>query len=510
MAIAFSKYIQITSGVGAGVAVARRELIGRLFTINPLVPTGSILEFTTLADVGAYFGTTSEEYKRASYYFSFINKNINAPNKISYARWVNADAAPRIYGAALQTTLTALNLITDGAFSLTLGGVTNLIGGLDFSGAGSLSAVATIIQAAIRSETGTQWTAATVTYDATRSSFDFVGGSAVVAVVSVAAPGSGTNISHIIGWLPEAINGAGGAIWSNGKLAETITEVLTASTELSNNFGSFLFQPSLTLDQIIEAATWNSAIDQNVLFQYMVPVTAANASSYSAALINFAGVGLTLTSTAVANEYQEQMPMEILAATNYDAVNSVQNYMFYQFNRTPTVLTTVDSNFYDNLRINYYGRTQQAGRFLDFYQRGVLTGLAVNPVDMNVYANEQWLKDAAGVIIMQLLLALSKVSANTQGRIQILTVLQAAIDQALANGSISVGKILNDVQKLYISNITNDPNAWYQVQNIGYWLNCTIESFITSDSRVEFKATYTLVYSKDDVIRKVEGTHNLI
>ena len=84
MAIAFTKYILITSGVGGGNAVRKRELIGRLFTTNELVPTGSIVEFTTLADVGTYFGTTSEEYKRASFYFGFISKSINSAKNISY------------------------------------------------------------------------------------------------------------------------------------------------------------------------------------------------------------------------------------------------------------------------------------------------------------------------------------------------------------------------------------------------------------------------------------------
>jgi hypothetical protein len=41
-------------------------------------------------------------------------------------------------------------------------------------------------------------------------------------------------------------------------------------------------------------------------------------------------------------------------------------------------------------------------------------GLATDPVDMNVYANEIWLKDAAGAAILSLLLSLGKVSANAR------------------------------------------------------------------------------------------------
>jgi hypothetical protein len=184
--------------------------------------------------------------------------------------------------------------------------------------------------------------------------------------------------------------------------------------------------------------------------------------------------------------------------------------MFQIFNVSPGVTNTTDSDTYDALRVNYYGRTQTAGQFLEFYQRGVLMGLAVNPVDMNVYANEQWLKDAAGAAIMELLLALAKVSANTKGRIQLMSQIQAVVDEALFNGTISVGKPFSNTQKLYISEITGDPEAWRQVQGIGYWLDCVMESYVTEDSRTEWKAVYTLVYSKDDIVRKVEGSHVLI
>lgn len=506
MAISFTKYVSIISGVGAGAVVARRELIGRLFTDNDLVPPQSFLDFTTLADVGMYFGTTSEEYKRASFYFGWISKNTTSPNKITFARWVDVAVAPRIFGARLTTSLTNFQLITTGAFSLTMGASENVISGLDFSAATSLADVAAIIQAGIRTKTGTQWTAASVTYDAVRGSFNLIGGSAVADIISVQASGTGTDISVTMGWRPQSVTGA---IWADGSLAETVTDVLTNSAQASNNFGSFLFMPSLvqlTLDQVIEAAVWNTA--QNVLFQYMIPVTAINAASYSTALLNYAGCAMTLA--PLATEYPEQCPMMILAATNYDAVNSVQNYMFQQFALTPSVLTTLDSDAYDLLRVNYYGRTQTAGQLIDFYQRGLLTGLAVNPVDMNTYANEQWLKDAIGAVILQLLLALSKVSANTEGRGQLLCIIQSVIQQAVSNGTISIGKQLSPTQILFVTQKTNDDKAWYQVQSIGYWIDCQIQSVITQDGRTEYKGVYTLVYSKDDVIRKVEGSNTLI
>jgi hypothetical protein len=508
MAITFSRYIDITSGVGAGAVVPRRDLIGRLFTVNPLLPPQSYITFTTAAEVGSYFGTTSEEYARAVFYFGWVSKNITRAQKISFARWVQTAVAPKVFGStAVTQALATYTAISNGSFSMTIGGVTNAFTGTDFTAAASLSDVATVLQTKIRTASGAQWTSSTVVYNATRGTFDFTGGTTGAATISVAEGVAGTPIAALIGWIPAAttINGAfsNGAIWASGSAVETITATLTASVAASNNFGTFLFMPTLAIGQVVEAATWNVA--QNVSYMYTVPVITANVSAWATALADLGGVGMTLSDTA--NEYPEQVPMMIEAATAYDQPNSVQNYMFQMFNLTPGVTSDANANVMDAARVNYYGRTQDAGQFIDFYQRGVLYGIATDPVDMNVYANEQWLKDAAGAAIMTLLLSLARVSANAQGRTQILTTLQSVINDALNNGTISIGKTLTTNQKLFITEITADPNAWYQVQTIGYWVDCVIESY---DSPLQYKAVYTLVYSKDDAIRKVEGRHVLI
>lgn len=500
MAITFRKYVDITSGIGAGSTVRRRDLIGRIFTNNPLVPTKSMIEFDDVESVGVYFGTDSEEYRRASFYFGWISKNIKRAKKIAFARWADVAVAARIYGDTDAKVLADFTAISDGSLSLSIGGVTQAVGPINLSGAASLAAVAALVEDAIQAETGGQFTGATVTYNATRRSFDLVSGTVGDAAIAVAAGGTGTDLAAPLGWLSL------GTILSDGAAIESVTDVLTESADASNNFGSFLFMPTLSLEEVEEAATWNTT--QNVLYMFMVPTIEANAASYSEALIGYQGVALTLVKTA--NEYPEMIPMIILAATDYTARNSVQNYMFQIFNVTPEVTDTTESNELDTLRVNYYGRTQQAGQFLDFYQRGVLTGLPVNPVDMNVYANEQWLKDAVGASIMELLLALAKVSANTKGRSQLLAQIQGPIDEALFNGTISIGKPFSTTQKLYISEITGDDEAWRQVQNIGYWIDLNMQSYTTVDDRTEWKAVYTLVYSKDDVVRKVEGSHVLI
>ena len=498
MTISFQRYIDITSSVGATGGAVGRQFIGRLFTTNELLPPKTLIQFNNAEQVGDYFGTSSEEYARAVFYFGWISKNITTPQAISYARWVDVASPPIIFGAVKTQSLATYQAIADGSLSITIEGDTQDFTGLDFTTALSLADVALVIQNAIQAVGTPAWATATVTWEATDGYFKFVGGNPVPSTISVAEGVVGTPIADTLGWLI-------GATLSNGAAVETITETLEESWNASNNFGTFLFIPSLTLDEIVEAAQWTS--QQNIRVMYTVPVALADAASYRTALASYDGVEITLSETA--GEYPEQAPMMIFAATNYGSENSVQNFMFQQFDLTPSVSDDATADLLDSLLINYYGVTQQAGQQIAFYQRGKLQGQQNSPSDINVYANEIWLKDSAGVALMNLFLAFAQIPANAAGATQCQTVLTSVIQKALLNGTIEAGKNLTDLQKLYIGQVTNDPDAYQQVQTLGYWLNCVIET-TTVGSSVEYKLVYVLVYSKDDVIRKAEGTHILI
>jgi len=575
--------VDITSGVGGAAIVSTRELVGRIFTGNVLLPPQSFISFTSAAEVASYFGNSSEEALRAAFYFSFISKNITSPQSLQFARWTSAAVAPVIFPMPNNGSVIAnWTAITSGSLILTMGGFTFTLSALDFSGDGSgLAAVATTLQTAIQAQSGggALWTAATVTYSAAYGGFILTGGATGAAAINVEVGGGGADITGkgLLGWLPQQtiINGnvIPGSIFSIGSAAETITQTLTASAQASNNFGSFLFMTNLniTMQNMVDAANWNNA--ENVLYMYTQAVIPANIATWQPAVAAIGGIALTnsptlsfsvsgtlasasnivtamastagiiigmpitgtdipagtvvtsvLSSTSITLsnnatgstttlltffilQFPEQLPMMIEASTNYQAVNSVQNYEFQQVvGLTPSVTDDSTANAYDALSVNYYGATQQAGQLVAFYQQGLLQGLSTNILDMTAYVNEIWLKDAAGVALMNLLLAVNQVPANNAGRNLVLAILQGVINQALINGTISVGKTLTTLQQNFITTETGDPLAWYQVQNSGYW----VDAIITSPSPNIFVVTYTLIYSKDDVIRQIIGTHTLI
>lgn len=793
MSISITRYVDINSGVGGANIVPQRALVARIFTNNSLLPPQTFVSFSDASDVGAYFGTASEEYLRALFYFSFISKTITVPQTIQYARWTVNAVAPMVQSISTNSLLpiSMWTSIGSGSFGITIGSLIGVFTGITFSntqsgtltstsitvtglsntsglvvgmsvmgtgissgttiasiisstsitlsaaatvsGAQSLiftvlnySQIAAIIQATIQTsfslqqtgsltaasnavsglsntavlsvgmtvngigipanttiatitdstditlsntavgiiQTGTLTSTAdtvsgltdtsvlsvgmkvtgtgiptdttiasivdmtdiTLSADATVSGaetltfiaattsltfytvansafanatvtfnsnnqFVFIGGAvgsgSSLLPISIQAGTSGTDITALtyLGWLPPVVydsfgNFTTGAITSPGSAAETITQTLTNSANISNNFGSFLFLNNLNLSlaNAILAASWN--ITQNNTYMFCAPVTNSNYSDWSAdigGLGTYAGTALTLSGlsftltgvlatssniitglfstaglspgmpisgtgipsgtviqaiaaapstnvtmsnastasgptiiTFILSQFPEQIPMMILAATDYTLSNSVQNYMFQGpfAGLFPTVTSDTQANTYDAAAINYYGSTQEAGQIINFYQTGILQGTNVSPLDMTSYTNEMWLKDAIIAQIMNLFIGLSQIPANIQGRSILLTGIQTPINVALNNGTISVNKILTTSQKEFIFSITNDPDAWYQVQSTGYWLDCMIIPPVSP--AIAYSAAFTLVYSKDDVIRLVTGRDILI
>ena len=144
MPISSNRYVDITSAVGGGDAFPTRELLLRLFTTNERVPTGAVLNFSSssLDSLRDYFGSTSEEYKRAAYYFGFISKVSTSPKNIQFARWADAATSAQVFGSKLPV-LATLKAYAAAAFDIVLGGVEFNVTALDFSAAATYADVAT-------------------------------------------------------------------------------------------------------------------------------------------------------------------------------------------------------------------------------------------------------------------------------------------------------------------------------------------------------------------------------
>jgi hypothetical protein len=499
MAIRFSKYISITSGVIGQSSVDDRNFMMRVFIDDPRIPQGSVAEFDLLADVGSFFGVSNAYYARAQQYFSFVSKQTQSPNAIQFARWVTAAQAPQIYSNTAAKLLATFTAINAGGFTLSLGGVPLVMSAINLSGAADLNAVAALIQTKIRTGVGGVFTAATVTYDALTNRFNFVGGATGPSAIAVTDGAQG--VAAALGWLSGA-----GLIISPGAAVEAPEVAFNNSISANDNFGSFVYDPALSQAQALAVSQANYAL--NEVYLHLLDVTASNAAAWYAAIGAVGGVACTLS--PLATEYPEILPGMIFAATDYTRANAAQNYMYQVAGGlTPSVTDNTNANLYDGYAINYYGQTLKNGRSVNFFQDGVLWGGVNDARDIGVYCNEIWLKSAMGTMLINLLLALTRIPADSTGRRILLSNSAAVINQAKLNGTIDPGKTLTAQQQAAIYQATNDPLAYVQVQSIGYWLDWSIAPYVTNGI-TKYMAQYTLVYGKADSIRKVTGIHDLV
>lgn len=501
MPISQNKYVSITSSQGGQAAAARKDLILRLFTQNELFPTENVLEFESAEAVAEYAGENSKEAKIAAAYFGWVSKQSGKARKISYMRFAPNATKPYIRSNRKLPSLAELKEVPKGSMTISMGGVSFDIKDLSFADVTSYADVAQVVQAAINANSvgGVLWTGAKVMFKPELNAFVLEGGESGENVITYATQAKeGSDISGLLGW-----SFAQGAILSNGTTESSVLKTLNKSVDISNNFATFAFVDNISKTDLESIGDFCDT--QNNEYFYVFDVDSTNYGE----MIVTAGMHSGMCANyldAVSDIPAYLMPATILAATNYDKVNGTVNYMYQQFkNQVVAVDSDLLANKLDALKINYNGQTQKSGTKLEFYQDGYMA----DGVDVGVYANEIWLKDAMKTSILNLLIALDKLPANTDGVSLLEGVLQNVANEAKNNGTISAEKELTAEQKAYISRYTGDVDAWQTVYLNGYLLSVDLAQEVTG-GKTKYVAEYSLLYSKGDSIRKVEGVHTLI
>lgn len=511
MSIPQSKYVAITSAIAQTATAAYKDLILRVFTTNPLFGANTIYEFSgsqLAANVANFAGAQSSEAQIASEYAGWVSKRATTAQKISFMRYSLTALAPYIYSTKALSPLATLKAVTNGSMTINMGSTEYTISGVDFSSAADYAAIASTLQSAIRANTagGALWTNATVTFDASISAFKLTGGTTGAAEINYATPsGNGTDISSLIGW-----DLAGAPVLSPGTAAQSMTDILNKSVDLSDNFLTFGFiSPADAFSNLEEIGTWTNGQNNNFLFCF--DVSSSNYAAAQAIAIKYSGMCMNYNINYGVSGINPAwlMPAILAATTDYSKTNAVKNYMYQMFPaQAVSVGTDSDGTLYqtlDNLKINYNGQTQKAGNKIAFYQ----DGFNADGTDTAVFANEAWLKDAIATDCLNAFLGLDFVSADKDGKAIVVGILENIADKALNNHVIANGKELTNAQKAYINQLFNDEYAALDVQNNGYKFLVEIVPQTNGNATVYY-ADYTLVYEKNDSIRKVEGRNILI
>ena len=495
MPISMKKYVDIKSGINNVRIATEKELIARIIYPDARLNPNIVYEFENLEEVSDFFGTNSSAYKIAEKYFSFINKYSRSPRKISFYRnWTNG-VYPAI-ASTEETDFETLKAITNGSLELKIGNVSKSITGIDLSSATDDEDIASILQTAIRNSADGTQSFATANVQALSNAYIIASGTQEKVFIELTEE---TTLSN-------ALNLHNGQEQTEGRVAGTLEDVFKNCYKVSNNFATFIVDGYYSA---VELATLGSYVAQNYPSEFMmiIPVTTSDYSNIQSAVENINGVSLELCGTTEETQYNYVLPMAITATTDYNKENGTVNYMYTQDANMAVVVDSDDeAEQYDLLKINYYGRTQQAGQKLAFYQNGVLQG---NYQDQSIYVNEIWLKDALTTKYLNYMLLTPNWYANKGGQAVGQSLAMDVIERAKLNGTITTEKEISKEDKVYIYSVTANENAWRQIYQEGYYLATNIEKK-TINNQETYVFNYLLLYSKGDSIKKVEGLDILI
>lgn len=501
MPIGIKKYVDIKSSINTTRRATEKELIGRIFTENGNMDD-EVIEFGSANEVGAKFGYESVEYNLANRYFSFINKYSRSPKKLSFARsdFAQLDTIIENSVKLQDSDVTSINAVMySGTPKLTIqlngGEETELTLDTFSTEPTTIAEVGTAIVTLLNS-------AFTIAELPLECSYDN-------GTVTITATDTNHDIKDITlsGNVAEVfkLDDESEPFKQSYKPEWSYVDVFDHIYSISNNFASFFFIKKPSADEAWELATHIKAKYPSE-FMFVLNVNNEDKEDYHEKLKDVDGVSLELCE-GEAGILNFILPMAITATTDYNKENGTVNYMFTQDSRMSVVVDDDDeAKSNDEIKVNYYGRTQQAGQKLAFYQNGVLQG---NYQDQSIYVNEIWLKDALVTKFINYMLATSNWYANKAGQSIGQGLIIDIIERAKLNGTITTEKEISEEDKVYIYNITANENAWLQIYQEGYYLVTSIDKVKINNQDV-YQFSYLLIYSKGDSIKKVEGQNILI
>lgn len=503
MPIGIGKYVDIKSAINTTRRATEKELIGRFFTGSLDINDEDVIEFESADQVGAKFGYDSIEHYLATKYFSFINKYARSPRKISFAKadFDERDTLIRNSIKLQNSDVTSINAVMySGTPQLTIqldgGEETELDLATFVSEPTTIAEVGTAIVTLLNSAFTTAELDLECSYDD--------------GIVTITATDTNHEIKDITlsGNVAEVfkLDDESEPYKQSYKPEWSYVDVFDHIYSVSNNFATFSFSDKPTPNEAFELATHIKAKYPSE-FMFVIGVNNSEKTAYYDKLKDVDGVSLELSEESLYGGANFVLPMAITATTDYNKENGTVSYMFTQDNTTAVVVDNDnDAKENDEMRINYYGRTQQAGQKLAFYQNGVLQG---NYQDQSTYVNEIWLKDALVTKFINYMLATSNWYANKAGQSIGQGLIIDIIERAKLNGTITTEKEISEEDKVYIYNITANENAWLQIYQEGYYLVTSIDKVKINNQDV-YQFSYLLIYSKGDSIKKVEGQNILI
>lgn len=422
MTIPVSKVVNV--GIQVSPTFPSQKGFGLLCIIGntPNLPTGNRIRFyNTINDVAVDFGSTTEEYKAASIFFS----QSPSPAQLAIARRFDVATPGELLGGLNpDKNMADYNAINNGALSLSVDGVVQNLAGLNLTACANLNAVAAAIQVGLR----TLCPNAVCIYDGTR----FIirsGTTGVNSNVSLAtnAP-AGTDLAVML-----AVNGATGAKSTKGFAPEAITDTLNNIQNVDGSWYGFTFTREVTVQNIKDAAAWCET--QMKVFGYSTTdgtVLDPTSNADIAAFLQSMNYSRTIGQYDSDDVYAIVSALAMAFTVNFSGADSTINLKFkLEPGITPTSLTESQRLVLVSKNCNYYtwfGTTAMlaegvmaGGRYFDEIQ-----GL-------------DWLQNQIELNVFGYLYGTGKVPQTDKGVARLVQQVESACQQAVTNGLLAPG-----------------------------------------------------------------------
>lgn len=247
MTIPVSSVVNVSIAIGA--TFPARAGFGTLNIVTEEIGVIGIAErirsYSNLDGVAADWGSTTEVLKAATAYFGQQPK----PTSLKISTRYSTDQSAQLRGGSV-TSATALLLIADGSFAISIDGGAEDITGLNFTdGEVTLDDIAASIQTALQTVATGGYTAATCVHDGSRFfiTSGTTGITSTISFLTVVSPVTGTDISSLL----QMQQGEGTK--SDGIVGETITASLDAIQNIDPDWYGLMFTKEVRDGVIINA-----------------------------------------------------------------------------------------------------------------------------------------------------------------------------------------------------------------------------------------------------------------
>lgn len=383
--------------------------------------------YESIDAVAADFGTSAAEYLAALLWF----QQAPQPTTLKIGRWLATAASGVLRGASLsvaQQALANFTAVTSGGFTYTKnGGSSTNVTGINLSGATNLNGVASLITAAL--------TGATCVWNATFARFEITSSTtgATSSISFLAAPGSGTDISALLGMAAAS----SGAYRADGAAAEAAVEAVTL---FDQNYGQSWYATmvlgALNADHLAIAAYVEAANTKHVY-----GVTTQEAGALVAATTTDIAYQLkqldynkTFVQFSSSSPYAVASLLGRILTVDYTGNNTVITLAYKQ--QPGIVAEALNSTQADSLK----GKNCNA--FLAFNNDTAIiqSGVAASGEFIDVITGTDWLAVTLQNAMYNLLYtSRTKIPQTDSGSQLMLVTAESVLSQAVTNGLLAPG-----------------------------------------------------------------------